>query len=254
MMSPYAFYQFWLNADDASVISLPQGLHRPHAGARSPRWRRRWRERPFARRGPAHARGRRDHAGARRGRRRRRSRRRARRCSAAGALEELDEATLADATAELAPGEGLGRAAPSWTRSWTPAWRPAGRGARRTIDEGGAYVNNVKVVDPEAVFTAEQLLHGAVRGAASGQEVARGGGGRRGLSAFETVRRVAVRTPDLTLSRGRPLMFSTSARQGGTDTARWPVPRAETPTTAPGNRGLTAPQGGGQGGSQSLLE
>ena len=31
MTTPYAFYQFWLNADDADVVRLPQGVHLPHA-------------------------------------------------------------------------------------------------------------------------------------------------------------------------------------------------------------------------------
>ena len=32
--------------------------------------------------------------------------------------------------------------------------------ARRTVKEGGAYVNNVKVTSEDAVATADQLLHG----------------------------------------------------------------------------------------------
>src|SRR5690606_17283477 len=32
--------------------------------------------------------------------------------------------------------------------------------ARRAIGEGGAYVNNERVEDPEATLDAEQLLHG----------------------------------------------------------------------------------------------
>ena len=30
MTSPYAFYQYWLNVEDASVLTLLQGVHRPH--------------------------------------------------------------------------------------------------------------------------------------------------------------------------------------------------------------------------------
>jgi tyrosyl-tRNA synthetase len=37
---------------------------------------------------------------------------------------------------------------------------PSRSGARRTITEGGAYVNNAKVDDVDAVLGAEQLLHG----------------------------------------------------------------------------------------------
>ena len=36
---------------------------------------------------------------------------------------------------------------------------PSRGGARRTITEGGAYLNNVKVVDVDAVVGPEQLLH-----------------------------------------------------------------------------------------------
>ena len=32
--------------------------------------------------------------------------------------------------------------------------------ARRTIGEGGAYVNNTKVSDPDAVIARDELLHG----------------------------------------------------------------------------------------------
>ncbi|MDI3279591.1 tyrosine--tRNA ligase, partial [Arthrobacter sp. AL08] len=32
--------------------------------------------------------------------------------------------------------------------------------ARRTVGEGGAYVNNEKVSDPEAVISEAELLHG----------------------------------------------------------------------------------------------
>ncbi len=37
---------------------------------------------------------------------------------------------------------------------------PSRSAARRTIKEGGAYLNNVKVTDEEAVPTEADLLHG----------------------------------------------------------------------------------------------
>ena len=37
LTSPYAMYQFWLNTDDADVVRPAQGLHVPHARARSRR-------------------------------------------------------------------------------------------------------------------------------------------------------------------------------------------------------------------------
>jgi tyrosyl-tRNA synthetase len=38
---------------------------------------------------------------------------------------------------------------------------PSKSAARRAIDEGGAYVNNVKVVDVDAVLMPEDLLQGS---------------------------------------------------------------------------------------------
>ena len=37
---------------------------------------------------------------------------------------------------------------------------PSKSAARRTVKEGGAYVNNVKVADEEAAPAPEELLHG----------------------------------------------------------------------------------------------
>ena len=65
MTSPYAFYQFWLNTDDADVVGYLQGLHLPHArGDR--RARAAVAERPAAREAQRALAARRDDAGARR--------------------------------------------------------------------------------------------------------------------------------------------------------------------------------------------
>jgi tyrosyl-tRNA synthetase len=77
-----------------------------------------------------------------------------------GDLTVLDEGTLAAATAELPTAkvdvEGLGiidlLVASGLSESKSAA--------RRTIGEGGAYVNNTKVSDPDAVINQAQLLHG----------------------------------------------------------------------------------------------
>ena len=37
---------------------------------------------------------------------------------------------------------------------------PSRSAGRRAVEQGGAYINNVKVTDPNAVLTPEQLLHG----------------------------------------------------------------------------------------------
>lgn len=77
-----------------------------------------------------------------------------------GELAELDLATLESATRELpraaAPAAGLGivellvASGLSKTNSE----------ARRTVGEGGAYVNNAKVTDLDAVLGASEALHG----------------------------------------------------------------------------------------------
>ena len=102
MTSPYVFYQYFLNVEDASVVSMLKVLHGPHArgdrSSSSGRWRR-------------------SRSGGRRRRpwpptsrpsctvptRRRRCRRPPRRSSARATSAGLDAATLGDATAEL-PG------------------------------------------------------------------------------------------------------------------------------------------------------
>ena len=157
MTSPYAFYQYWLNVEDASVVALLKvftdrtreeiaELEAAVAG------------RPFARE--------------------------AQRALAAdvttlvhGAeataavqaasaalfgkaeLTSLDARTLADAVAELpsAPVE-VGTAV---AEAFAAAGLSPSRGAaRRTVTEGGAYVNNAKVTDPDAVLGEADLLHG----------------------------------------------------------------------------------------------
>jgi len=77
-----------------------------------------------------------------------------------GDLAELDEATLESATRELprtsAPASGVGivelLVAAGLSKSNSDA--------RRTVGEGGAYVNNTKVADLDAVLGAGDALHG----------------------------------------------------------------------------------------------
>jgi tyrosyl-tRNA synthetase len=157
MMSPYAFYQFWLNAEDSQVGRLLRVFtfrSREEIEALEEATR----ERPQAREGQralaadvttlVHG---------------ERATGQAIAASQAlfgrGTLDELDERTLRDATAELA------RATVDVGTAVVDAFVAAGlapsrSGARRTISEGGAYVNNAKVDDVDAVFAAEQLLHG----------------------------------------------------------------------------------------------
>ena len=77
-----------------------------------------------------------------------------------GELAELDMAILESATRELprssAPAAGLSivelLVASGLSKSNSEA--------RRTVGEGGAYVNNTKVTDPDAVLSAVDALHG----------------------------------------------------------------------------------------------
>jgi tyrosyl-tRNA synthetase len=159
MMSPYAFYQFWINAEDASVIgylktftdrtrdqiqelesSLAQTPFKREAqkalaadvttlvhGAPATAAVQAASEALFGKGDPA----------------------------------ALDAGTLRDATAELPGGE----VAPG--DSIVDALVATGlvdsrNAARRVIGDGGASLNNVKVGDPEAVLTEADFLHGQV--------------------------------------------------------------------------------------------
>ena len=75
-----------------------------------------------------------------------------------GDLAELDAGTVRDATAEL-PRAGFAIGAALVDLLVDSGLAPSRGGARRTVAEGGAYLNNVKVLDPEAVVGPEHLLH-----------------------------------------------------------------------------------------------
>jgi tyrosyl-tRNA synthetase len=159
MMSPYAFYQFWINAEDTSVIgylktftdrtreeiealetSLTQTPFRREAqkalaadvttlvhGAQATSSVQAASEALFGKGDP----------------------------------KVLDAGTLRDATAELPGGE----VAPG--DSVVDALVATGlvesrNAARRVIGDGGVSVNNVKVTDLEAVLTGDDFLHGEV--------------------------------------------------------------------------------------------
>ena len=161
LMTPYAFYQFWVNTDDADVLGYlrtftfraREELAELEAAVA---------ERPAARE--------------------------AQRALASdvttlvhgseattkvvaasqalfgrGDLTALDEATLGAAVAEL-PRARVGEVTaggPLVVDLLAEAGLVAGRGAgRRAVAEGGVSVNNERVSDPEAVLTADQLLHG----------------------------------------------------------------------------------------------
>ncbi|CAN7412355.1 tyrosine--tRNA ligase [Knoellia sp. LjRoot47] len=159
MTSPYAFYQYWLNVEDASVIKLLR-IFTDRTQDEVAELERQVAEEPF--------------------------RRAAQRTLAAdvttlvhgaeatasvqaasealfgkGDLTALDARTLDDATAELPGGE----VTPGMTM--TDALVAVGlvdsrNAARRAIGDGGASVNGVKVTDPELTLSEEHFLHGSV--------------------------------------------------------------------------------------------
>ncbi|MFP5346755.1 MAG: tyrosine--tRNA ligase [Actinomycetes bacterium] len=77
-----------------------------------------------------------------------------------GDLRDLDPPTLADALAEL-PAAAVPRDRLTAVEMLVATGLAAGRkAARRTVDEGGAYVNNEKVTDGDALVGPDALLHG----------------------------------------------------------------------------------------------
>jgi tyrosyl-tRNA synthetase len=77
-----------------------------------------------------------------------------------GELEALDEATLVSATSQL-PSATVERGSLNIIGLLVASGLvPSNSGARRTVAEGGAYVNNEKITDPDAVIDATKLLHG----------------------------------------------------------------------------------------------
>lgn len=158
MMSPYAFYQFWVNSDDRDVIgwlktftfrsrqdieALEQSLEeRPQA---------REAQKALAFDVTAMVHG-------------ERAAQQAIAASAAlfgrGAFEDLDESTLVAVTAELDIAT-ISVGSPVVDALVEAGLVQSKAAARRAITEGGASINNVRVSDVEAVFTEDQLLHGA---------------------------------------------------------------------------------------------
>jgi tyrosyl-tRNA synthetase len=163
MLSPYGFYQFWLNLDDADVPS--------HLRIMSFRSREEIEElekltaeRPAARAAQralaeeltnlVHGTDETAKVTAA-----------SRALFGEGSLEDLDEPTLAAALAETsAPRIEVGAEPPSYVDLFVAAGLvPSRSAARRAIAEGGAYVNNDRLdpaVDPAAGPKDDQLLHG----------------------------------------------------------------------------------------------
>jgi tyrosyl-tRNA synthetase len=157
MTSPYAFFQFWLNADDRDVAAYlkvfsfrsreeieqleKDTAERPQA---------RGAQRALAEELTALVHGQ-DEVD------------RVRAASAAlfgaGALEALDERTLASALAE-APAVQVTGDVPAFVDLLAQGLSVSKSDARRAVREGGAYLNNAKVTDEAAVPAEGDWLHG----------------------------------------------------------------------------------------------
>ncbi|WP_431963487.1 tyrosine--tRNA ligase [Actinacidiphila sp. bgisy160] len=157
MTTPYGFYQFWLNADDRDVSKFLR-IFSFKSQAEIEELERLTEERPqvrAAQRALAEELTTLVHG--------------AQQCAAViaaskalfgqGELAELDERTLAAALGELphAKVAELASVADLFAEVGLVASKSA---ARRTIKEGGAYVNNVKIGDEDATPGAADLLHG----------------------------------------------------------------------------------------------
>ena len=160
MTSPYAFYQFWLNSEDADVPSYLKVFsfkshqeieelirqHEENPGLRAAH-RELARELTILVHGPSEC----DAA-----------ERAAKALFGQGELSELDERTLESALSQL-PRITIvaGQPIPTWVDLLAATGVVESKSAaRRIVKEGGAYLNNAKVVSEEFVPSVESLLFG----------------------------------------------------------------------------------------------
>jgi len=157
MTTPYAFYQFWLNADDRDVSKFLR-IFSFRSRTEIEELERQTEERPQARaaqralaeelttlvHGP-------DQTAA--------VVAASRALFGQGELGDLDARTLAAALSEVPHIQvaELGPVVDLFAEVGLVASKSA---ARRTVKEGGAYVNNVKVTAEDAVPAAQELIHG----------------------------------------------------------------------------------------------
>lgn len=157
LTSPYAMYQFFLNAEDAKVIdylkvfsfrSREEIEALEQASIEAPYKRDAQRALADDVTDIVHGRAEREAAVAAAGA-----------LFGRGELHELSAQTLASVSREVGGGTFDGDA--SVVDALVAAGVVDSRGAaRRVIGEGGAYLNNVRIEDPELVLSAENLLHG----------------------------------------------------------------------------------------------
>jgi tyrosyl-tRNA synthetase len=158
LTSPYAWYQFWLNADDRDVVEFLKFFSfRSHAEIEE--LEKATVERPAARaaqRALAEELTTLVHGEAETARVQAASRA----LFGQGELAELDERTLESALAEVPSASVSGPLPPVVDLLAAAGLVSSKSEARRTIAQGGAYVNNVKVTDEATVPGTEDLLHG----------------------------------------------------------------------------------------------
>ena len=161
LMSPYAFYQFWINRSDAEVPGLLR-VFTFRGRDEIEELELQTAEQPAARIGQrvlaedltTLVHGPEEYA---------RAVAASRALFGQGDLRALDEKTLAAALAEVpsatltAPGDALPPVADLMAEAGIV---PSKSAARRAIAEGGAYLNNTKVTDQDSVPLASDLLHG----------------------------------------------------------------------------------------------
>ena len=158
MTSPYAFYQYWINVDDRDVgpflryftfLSREEVESLDRDTAERPQARAAQRKLAQELTTLVHGAAETERVEAA-----------SRALFGQGELRELDEGTLAAALAETPNAQvsgGLPSVADLLALSGLDASKSA---ARRTVSEGGAYVNNVRMSDPDAAPDAAALLHG----------------------------------------------------------------------------------------------
>ncbi|GGD30031.1 tyrosine--tRNA ligase [Nocardioides daphniae] len=159
MMSPYAFHQFWLNVEDEKVVELLKiftFLPREEIEDLAAQTE----EKPFLRAGQKAladavttlVHGQRETEAAKRA---------AQALFGGGELNTLPPSTLGAALAEAGSVQVSGDAIPSLLDLFVHTGLTKSKGeARRAVTEGGAYLNNVRVEDPDFVPTRDDVVAG----------------------------------------------------------------------------------------------
>ena len=158
MMSPYAFYQFWVNTDDADVVRYVKVFTFRNRGeiaeleqtvAERPAAREAQRALAYDVTALVHGAREADAVVAA-----------SQALFGRGELRDLDRATLAAAVAGLPTARASAAGLPVVDLMAESGLVSSKAAARRAIADGGAYVNNVKVLSDDAVVATGDLLHG----------------------------------------------------------------------------------------------